>query len=73
MWPGSSLHALQALKKVRWEDYDLQSYDGNEFGWFGNGWIFDEQKLQIGGAAPTHYLDRTDLLGAVDTKIGSEV
>ncbi|CAG8381236.1 unnamed protein product [Penicillium salamii] len=73
LWPGSSLHALQALKKVRWEDYDLQSYDGNEFGWFGNGWIFDEQKLQIDGAAITHYLDRTDFLGAVDTKIGSEV
>ncbi|KAJ5345174.1 hypothetical protein N7452_003178 [Penicillium brevicompactum] len=66
LWPGSSLHALKALKKVRWEDYDLKSYDGNEFGWFGNGWIFDEQKSQIDGAALTDYLDGTGFLNAMD-------
>jgi hypothetical protein len=59
LWPGSSLHALKALKRVRWEDYELHSYDGNEFGWFGNGWVLDEQKHQIDSTALLDYLDRT--------------
>ncbi|KAF4964680.1 hypothetical protein FSARC_7387 [Fusarium sarcochroum] len=37
IWPGSSLHAINALKKVRWEDFVTKPYDGNTFGWFGNG------------------------------------
>ncbi|OQE17779.1 hypothetical protein PENFLA_c023G05685 [Penicillium flavigenum] len=69
LWPGSSLHALKALKKVRWEDYDLHPYDGNEFGWFGNGWIVDEKKPQIDGAAITGYLNYTEFVDGIDTKI----
>ncbi|KAJ5477649.1 hypothetical protein N7530_003158 [Penicillium desertorum] len=68
LWPGSSLHALKALKKVRWEDYDLHPYDGNEFGWFGNGWIVDEKKPQIDGAAITGYLNYTEFVDGIDTK-----
>jgi hypothetical protein len=66
LWPGSSLHALKALKKVRWEDYDLHSYDGNEFGWFGNGWTFDEQKQEIESATLTPYLDHTEFLDGIE-------
>ena len=36
IWPGSSLHAVRALRCVRWEDFDMTAYDGNGFGWFGN-------------------------------------
>ncbi|OGE49328.1 hypothetical protein PENARI_c022G06223 [Penicillium arizonense] len=67
LWPGSSLHALKALQKVRWEDYDLHSYDGNDFGWFGNGWVMAEQKHHIDSAALIGYLDRTEFVDEVDT------
>ena len=67
LWPGSSLHALKALQKVRWEDYDLHSYDGNDFGWFGNGWVMNEQKHHIDSAALIGYLDRTEFVDEVDT------
>ena len=45
LWPGSSLHAIEALKSPRWEDFEYTYVDGNEFGWFGNGefslpWLF---------------------------------
>ncbi|RVX75856.1 hypothetical protein B0A52_00213 [Exophiala mesophila] len=43
LWPGSSMHAMKTLSKVRFEDYDMTYYDGNEFGWFGNGWIVAER------------------------------
>lgn len=33
LWPGSSLQCVRALSSVRWEDFELQVYDGNEFGW----------------------------------------
>lgn len=65
LWPGSSLHALKALKRVRWEDYDLNPYGDNEFGWFGNGWSLDEKKQQVDGAALTRYLDRTDFVDEI--------
>ncbi|KAL3436128.1 hypothetical protein BDV09DRAFT_203574 [Aspergillus tetrazonus] len=50
LWPGSSLHCLKALEKVTWEDYELQPYDGNEFGWFGNGWTVAERQEQVDAA-----------------------
>ncbi|KAL2814982.1 flavin-binding monooxygenase [Aspergillus granulosus] len=65
LWPGSSLHALKTLAKVRWEDYELQCYDGNEFGWFGNGWTLEERKATIDGAVLTGYLDRTGFLDEI--------
>ncbi|CRL25515.1 Flavin-containing monooxygenase-like [Penicillium camemberti] len=68
LWPGSSLHALEALKKVRWEDYNIRSYDGNDFGWFGNGWVSKEQQHQVDSAALIGYLDRTEFVDDVDTK-----
>ena len=29
IWPGSSLHYMQAIKTVRWEDYEITYHDGN--------------------------------------------
>ncbi|OQV06632.1 hypothetical protein CLAIMM_11174 [Cladophialophora immunda] len=44
LWPGSTLHAVEALRSPRWEDYDYV-YDGdkegkpvNRLNWLGNGW-----------------------------------
>lgn len=68
LWPGSSLHYLKTLEEVRWEDFELKPYDGNGFGWFGNGWTVGERKQQVDGAALTSYLDYTELLDDVDPK-----
>lgn len=41
LWPGSTLHALDALRSPRWEDFLYESIDptgGNELRWLGNGW-----------------------------------
>ncbi|EXJ67884.1 uncharacterized protein A1O5_09231 [Cladophialophora psammophila CBS 110553] len=44
LWPGSTLHAIEALRSPRWEDYEYV-YDGdregklvNRLNWLGNGW-----------------------------------
>ncbi|GAP90974.1 putative flavin-binding monooxygenase [Rosellinia necatrix] len=41
LWPGSTLHALEALRSPRWEDFEWESRDGpgaNRLRWLGNGW-----------------------------------
>lgn len=40
LWPGSTLHALEALRSPRWEDYVYESADPsqNRLRWLGNGW-----------------------------------
>lgn len=40
LWPGSTLHALEALRSPRWEDWIFESADptGNALRWLGNGW-----------------------------------
>lgn len=43
LWPGSNIHQVKALEKVRWEDYELKSFGKNEFGWFGDGWSVAER------------------------------
>ena len=54
LWPGSSLHAIQALEKQRWEDFEYTYVDGNEFGWIGDGW----SKLdRMDGVDRSYYLD----------------
>lgn len=62
LWPGSSLHSLKALSKVRWEDFETRPFDGNEFGWFGNGWILDEKARKMDEDAVTSYLNSTEFL-----------
>ncbi|KAL4967067.1 flavin-containing monooxygenase [Aspergillus stella-maris] len=62
LWPGSSLHCLKALERVRWEDYNLHTYDGNEMGWLGNGWTMAERQEQVDGVAMTDYLDYTEFV-----------
>lgn len=44
LWPGSTMHCMEALRSPRWEDYEyeyLPEGDGaeaNQLGWLGNGW-----------------------------------
>ena len=48
LWPGSTLHCIEALRSPRWEDYDyeyLPEEDGqeiNQMGWLGNGWSVNQ-------------------------------
>ncbi|KAL3494852.1 putative flavin-binding monooxygenase [Aspergillus germanicus] len=37
VWPGSGFHLIKAFQGVRWEDFEIETVDGNDFGWFGNG------------------------------------
>lgn len=36
LWPGSTLHYIEALMEVRLDDWDVK-YHGNRFAWLGNG------------------------------------
>ena len=36
LWPGSSLHCVEALTDTRADDWDIK-YTGNRFAWLGNG------------------------------------
>lgn len=62
LWPGSSVHAIHALRHVRWEDYDVEYVDGNPFGWFGNGWTVADRQKDLEGL--TWYLNKTEFLPA---------
>jgi hypothetical protein len=37
VWPGSTLHYIEAIMEVRLEDWDVK-YSGNRFSWLGNGY-----------------------------------
>lgn len=37
LWPGSTLHYIEAIGEVRWEDFNVK-YNGNRFAWLGNGY-----------------------------------
>ncbi|KAI0015955.1 flavin-binding monooxygenase [Xylariomycetidae sp. FL0641] len=41
LWPGSTLHAIEALRAPRWEDFDfvpVPGAEGNALRWLGNGY-----------------------------------
>lgn len=44
LWPGSTLHAIEALRAPRWEDFDWESRDANRLRWLGNGWSVTHTK-----------------------------
>ncbi|KAI1477577.1 FAD/NAD(P)-binding domain-containing protein [Daldinia eschscholtzii] len=63
LWPGSALHALEALRAPRWEDYDWESIEGNgpnKLRWLGNGWSITHSKgegeNELGGH-PAWYIE----------------
>jgi hypothetical protein len=48
LWPGSTLHCIEALRSPRWEDFDyeyLPEPNGsavNRMAWLGNGWAVNQ-------------------------------
>lgn len=62
LWPGSSLQCLRTLASVRWEDFETESFDGNPFGWFGNGWTLAEKYPTGELESLTWYLNDTSIL-----------
>ena len=60
LWPGSSVHAVRALEKVRFEDYDMTTVDGNDFGWFGDGWAVAEREGDMEGLS--WYINETQFV-----------
>lgn len=59
LYPGSLLHALEAWRAPRWEDFEYTSKEENKLRWLGNGW---SSTLMEGGGDPSWYLNP----GAVD-------
>ncbi|KAK9424059.1 putative Flavin-binding monooxygenase [Seiridium unicorne] len=62
LWPGSTLHALEALRAPRWEDYHWESPsdDANKLRWLGNGWSITHTRCNDQGkygGDPAWYLD----------------
>ena len=44
LWPGSSVHAVRALERVRWEDFEMTLCGENEMGWLGDGWTVADRR-----------------------------
>ncbi|KAJ5263663.1 hypothetical protein N7478_011268 [Penicillium angulare] len=62
LWPGSGVHCVRALSSVRWENFELQPFDGNELGWLGNGWTLAEKYPSDDLESLTWYLNDTNIL-----------
>ncbi|KAI1787759.1 FAD/NAD(P)-binding domain-containing protein [Ganoderma leucocontextum] len=47
LWPGSTLHALRALRNPRWEDYNYEQADDipNRMYWLGDGQTWNEKTM----------------------------
>ncbi|EMD35981.1 hypothetical protein CERSUDRAFT_96205 [Gelatoporia subvermispora B] len=46
LYPGSSLHAVRALERPRWEDYTYERLDSvNRFYWLGDGQTYAEKTM----------------------------
>ncbi|KAM0276426.1 hypothetical protein ACHAQH_006778 [Verticillium albo-atrum] len=58
LWPGSSLHCLEALRAPRWEDYTFESVEpkGNLLRWLGSG-----SSLTLSEGDPAWYLEPRDV------------
>lgn len=63
LWPGSSLHAVKTMQSVRWDDFDMELLDDNDFAWFGNGCtVADENPSEDNIEQLTWYLNGTRFL-----------
>jgi len=64
LWPGSSLHCIEALRSPRWEDYEYSvhpspSGDGattNSMAWLGNGWAVRQMDEKLDREALSWYV-----------------
>ncbi|KAJ3795118.1 FAD/NAD-binding domain-containing protein [Lentinula aff. detonsa] len=60
LWPGSSLHCVNALEHPRWEDYDYELLDSqnNRFFWLGDG---NTMADKVPGSDRAWYLDPKEI------------
>lgn len=42
MWPGSRLHFFEAMRGVRWEDFEVKTVERNRFAYLGDGFTVRE-------------------------------
>ena len=56
LWPGSTLHYLEALSDLRADDWNIV-YRGNRFAWLGNG--YSQTETLIDGDL-SYYIQETD-------------
>ena len=56
LWPGSTLHFLEAMSDIRADDWHIE-YRGNRFAWLGNG--FSQTEVLPGGDL-SYYLRDSD-------------
>ncbi|KAK3071307.1 hypothetical protein LTS18_014891, partial [Coniosporium uncinatum] len=53
MWPGSRLAFFDLMETPRYEDYEIEYWSGNRFGYLGSGFTTGE----FDGSDTTYYLD----------------
>lgn len=58
LWPGSTMHALEALRAPRWEDFKYESLYENQLSWLGNGWSVTQEE---GGGDMAWYLEPSEV------------
>ena len=62
LWPGSTLHCMEALRSPRWEDYEYEyipEENGaplNQMAWLGNGWGLRQLDSKPNIAALSFYI-----------------
>lgn len=70
IYPGSRLHFLHLMQKVRYEDYEIEYFDENRFAFLGNG--FDTREFD--GRDITNYLGNLDEQGRdIQPQYGDEL
>ncbi|WEW56238.1 hypothetical protein PRK78_001677 [Emydomyces testavorans] len=53
MWPGSRLAFFDLIKEPKFEDYEIEYWSGNRWGYLGNGF----SKVEFDGSDISHYLN----------------
>jgi hypothetical protein len=57
LWPGSTVHAVEALRSPRWEDFEYEygenASDDRLLRWLGNGW----SELQLNDGDISYYIE----------------
>ncbi|KAK3113063.1 hypothetical protein LTR53_010020 [Teratosphaeriaceae sp. CCFEE 6253] len=72
VWPGSSLHYMQAIERPRYEDFHIEYFDQNPWAHLGLGWTMENRKgPQAADCSP--YLDVKNLDPKWYEAIGGDV
>jgi hypothetical protein len=62
LWPGSSLHYMEAMEFPRYDDF-VVTYTGNRFSWMGNGYSQTEMDPNADWAYYIRDIDDSPFLG----------